>query len=47
LQEFTGRHGDAVHYGDTLMENRNGLVVQAELTHADGHDERRAAMEMT
>ena len=23
--------------GHTLMENRNGLVVQAELTHADGH----------
>ncbi len=25
--------------GHTLMENRNGLVVQAELTHADGHGE--------
>ena len=30
----------------TLMENRNGLVVQAELTHADGHGERKAALEM-
>lgn len=29
--------------GHTLMENRNGLVVQAELTHADGHGERKAA----
>ena len=32
--------------GHTLMENRNGLVVQADLTHADGHGERRAALDM-
>jgi transposase len=32
--------------GHTLMENRNGLIVQAELTHADGHAERRAALDM-
>ena len=32
--------------GHTLMENRNGLVVQADLTQADGHAERRAALEM-
>jgi hypothetical protein len=32
--------------GHTLMENRNGLVVQAERTHADGHGERKAALEM-
>ena len=32
--------------GHTLMENRNGLVVQAELSHADGHGERKAALEM-
>lgn len=32
--------------GHTLMENRSGLIVQAELTHADGHAERRAALEM-
>ena len=32
--------------GHTLMENRNGLVVQTELTHADGHGERKAALEM-
>ena len=32
--------------GHTLMENRNGLVVQAELTHADGYGERKAALEM-
>jgi hypothetical protein len=28
------------------MENRNGLIVQAELTHADGHAERRAALDL-
>jgi transposase len=32
--------------GHTLMENRNGLVVQADLTHADGHGERNAALDM-
>ncbi len=32
--------------GHTLMENRNGLIVQANLTQADGHAERRAALEM-
>ena len=32
--------------GHTLMENRNGLIVQADLTRADGHAERRAALAM-
>lgn len=32
--------------GHTLMENRNGLIVQAELNHADGHGERKAALQM-
>jgi hypothetical protein len=32
--------------GHTLMENRNGLVVQADLTPADGRAERRAAIDM-
>jgi transposase len=32
--------------GHTLMENRNGLVVQTEVTQADGHAERKAALEM-
>ena len=32
--------------GHTLIENRNGLVVQADLTHADGLGERKAALEM-
>ena len=32
--------------GHGLMENRSGLIVQADLTQADGHAERRAAIEM-
>lgn len=32
--------------GRMLMENRIGLVVQAEVTHADGHGEREASLEM-
>lgn len=32
--------------GHALMENRNGLIVQADLTRADGHAERRAALDM-
>ncbi len=32
--------------GHALMENRSGLIVQGDLTHADGHAERRAALDM-
>jgi hypothetical protein len=32
--------------GHALMENRNGLVVEACLTHADGQAERIAALAM-
>lgn len=32
--------------GHALMENRSGLIVQGELTQADGRAERRAALEM-
>jgi len=32
--------------GHALMENRNGLIVQGDLTQADGHAERKAAMDM-
>jgi hypothetical protein len=31
--------------GHALMENRNGLIVQGDLTQADGHAERRAALD--
>ncbi|SIO54766.1 Transposase [Rhodovulum sp. ES.010] len=34
------------YMGHALMENRNGFVVQADLTRADGHAERRAALDM-
>ncbi|ULB09631.1 IS5-like element ISRhsp7 family transposase [Cereibacter azotoformans] len=32
--------------GHALMENRHGFVVQAEVTQADGHAERKAALDM-
>jgi hypothetical protein len=32
--------------GHALMENRNGFVAQAEVTQADGHAERKAALNM-
>ncbi|EAU47404.1 ISGsu2, transposase [Salipiger bermudensis HTCC2601] len=32
--------------GHSMMENRSGLIVQADLTRADGHAERRAAIDM-
>lgn len=32
--------------GHTLMENRHGLIVQGDLTEADGHAERKAALDM-
>lgn len=32
--------------GHTLMENRDGLIVETELTRADGHAERQAALAM-
>jgi hypothetical protein len=32
--------------GHALMENRNGMIVQGDLTQADGHAERKAALNM-
>lgn len=32
--------------GHALLENRSGLIVQGDLTQADGHAERRAALDM-
>jgi len=32
--------------GHALMDNRSGLIVQGDLTQADGHAERRAALDM-
>ncbi len=32
--------------GHPLMENKSGLIVQGDLTHADGRAERRVALDM-
>ncbi len=34
------------HMGHILMENRNGLIVDVEITHASGTAEREAALAM-
>ena len=41
-----GKEAKLCYMGHALMENRNGLVVEACLTHADGHAERNAALTM-
>jgi transposase/IS5 family transposase len=41
-----GRPAQLCYMGHALTENRNGFVVEATLTHADGTAERRAAIEM-
>jgi hypothetical protein len=41
-----GKEAKLCYMGHALMENRNGLVVEACLTHADGHAERIAALAM-
>jgi hypothetical protein len=41
-----GKEAKLCYMGHALMENRNGLVVEACLTKADGHAERHAALAM-
>jgi transposase len=41
-----GKPAQLCYMGHALMENRNGLIVEAELTHANGHAERTAAITM-
>jgi hypothetical protein len=41
-----GKEAKLCYMGHALMENRTGLVVEACLTHADGHAERNAALAM-
>lgn len=41
-----GKEAKLCFMGHALMENRHGLVVDACLTHADGHGERIAALHM-
>jgi transposase len=46
LARMKGKESRLAYQGHVLMENRNGLVVDARLTQADGYAERRAALEM-
>ena len=39
-----GKPAQLCFMGHALMENRNGFVVEAEMTHADGYGERSAAI---
>jgi hypothetical protein len=41
-----GKPSQLCFMGHALMENRSGLIVEAELTQADGHAERAAAIAM-
>ena len=41
-----GKEAKLCYMGHALMENRSGFVVEAELTHADGYGERKAALAM-
>ena len=41
-----GKEAKLCFMGHALMENRNGLIVDAETTCADGHAEREAALTM-
>ena len=41
-----GKEAKLCFMGHALMENRNGLIVDAETTCADGHAEREAALDM-
>jgi IS5 family transposase len=41
-----GKEAKLSYMGHALMENRNGLVVEARASHANGHAERNAALAM-
>ena len=41
-----GKEAKLCYMGHALMENRHGLVVDADLTRADGYAERKAALEL-
>lgn len=46
LRKGAGQEAKLCFIGHALMENRNGLIVDARLTPADGHAERVAALAM-
>ncbi|HLH78125.1 MAG TPA: hypothetical protein VKV28_15080 [Candidatus Binataceae bacterium] len=43
-KKFAGQEARLCYLGHLLMENRNGPVVNARLTEADGHAERRSTL---
>lgn len=45
-KKFPGSGAMLCFIGHALMENRSGLIVQGDLTEADGRAERRAALDM-
>jgi len=46
IRSHPGTGASLCFIGHILMENRNGLIVQTEMTQADNHAERRAALAM-
>ena len=46
FRKGTGKEAKLCHMGHTLIENRNGLIVDARLTEANGTAERTAALAM-
>lgn len=46
FRKGTGKEAKLCHMGHLLMENRNGLIVDARLTEANGTAERTTALEM-
>jgi hypothetical protein len=46
LRKGKGKPAQLCYMGHALMENRNGFIVETELTHADGTAERSAAVTM-
>lgn len=46
-RKASGQESQLAYLGHALMENRNGLAVAAQVTHATGTAEREAALEMT
>lgn len=46
-RKASGQESRLAYLGHALMENRNGLAVAAQVTHATGTAERDAALEMT
>jgi transposase len=45
-KKSSGSASELCYMGHVLMENRNGLAVDGEVTTADGHAERKAALDM-